>query len=727
MVRSAEARAAALDPGTTPEHSGTAGSVASPQPIELSRRMPRRRLLAAALVALVWGGCESRSGNIDDVRMRDADSEPENWLVHGGNLQEHRFSRLTQITDTNVSNLAPAWVFEFDTFRGQQSTPIVVDGVMYVTTAMSKVYALDAESGSLLWRFDPEVPGDQAHKPCCDVTNRGPAVYKGKVYVATIDGRLIALDAATGSVVWSVVTVDQSKMYSITGAPRVVHDKVIIGNSGGEFGVRGYVGAYDAATGELVWRFYLAPGDPAEGPDHAASDDIMETLVRPTWFGDKYWIYGGGANAWSDMTYDPELNLLYVGTGNGSPWNRTFRSDGRGDNLFVASIVALDPDTGRYVWHYQENPGESWDYNAVQPIILAEIPVEGRARKVLMHAPKNGFFYVLDRTDGKLISAESYVPTTWATGIDKTTGRPVEVPGSRYENAPFTIVTSAHGWYPFAYSPQTGLVYFPAVATGTEFRQPEKFEFIDGLMNHGADHRSFIPLLPVPTNAPPLGGSGQEFLLAWDPARQKEAWRVREAGFGVLTTAGNLVFQGRAREGVMGTLVAFAADTGREVWRRDTPNAILPGPVSYAVDGVQYIAAVGGARIFGGGVRAFLPQPGRVTAFKLGGTAKLPADPRPAPPIQPPAGVWSEPAIADGRASYDRVCRRCHGFNAKSQNVIPDLRRSGALTDAMLWKQIVHDGVLTARGMVGWSRFLTPEQVENVRGFVVEQAREAAR
>jgi quinohemoprotein ethanol dehydrogenase len=685
--------------------------------------VPRGFLHAAAafLAPLLFTltACERPAGDIDDERMLAADREPGNWLLHGGNLAEQHYSSLTGIHDGNVASLGPAWFFEFDTSRGQQSTPIVVDGVMYVTTAMSKVYAIRAATGELLWRHDPEVPGDSAWRSCCDVTNRGAAVYKGRVYVAALDGRLIALDAASGEEAWSVETVDRDSMYTITGAPRVVRDKVIIGNSGGDFGVRGYVSAYDAASGALVWRFYLVPGDPAKGPDNAASDPVMETLVRPTWSGDRYWRYGGGATAWNDMTYDPDFDLLYVGTGNGSPWNREYRSEGKGDNLFVASIVALDPDTGAYAWHYQQNPGESWDYNSVQPIVLADLVIDGTPRKALLHAPKNGFFYVLDRATGKLISAESYLPTTWASSIDVATGRPVEAPNARYENSPFRTVTSAHSWYPFSYSRQTGLVYFPVLASATEFRKDEDFRFVEGVPNRGAIARSFLPLVD---GAPP---TAREFLLAWDPARQKEAWRADGTGFGVLATGGNLVFQGHAREGVMGRLTAHAADTGRELWSYDTPNAILPGPISYSVDGEQYVAVVSGARIFTGFGPARVPQNGRVVAFKLGGTAKLPPDPDLASPIRSPEGEWPAEAVAAGERQYVFLCERCHGHQALNLNVIPDLRRSVMLSNEAAWKAVVLEGALIGKGMRGWRPLLDETGAENIRAYVAGQARKA--
>ncbi|MBN8829034.1 MAG: PQQ-binding-like beta-propeller repeat protein, partial [Sphingomonadales bacterium] len=329
---------------------------------------------------------------------------------------EQRYSPLEQINAGNIKDLRLAWALEPDPTRGQEATPIVVDGVLYTSTAWSKVVAVDAATGKQLWMFDPQNEGSKAAHACCDVVNRGVAVWKGRVFVGTIDGRLIAIDAKTGKKVWETVTVDQKKPYTITGAPRVVRDKVLIGNSGAELGVRGYISAYDTNTGKLVWRFYTVPGNPKDGPDGAASDEILEKLARPTWYGDNYWKLGGGGTVWDSIVYDKELNQLLIGVGNGSPWNHKWRSAGKGDNLFLSSILALDPDTGKYKWHYQINPGETWDYTATQQIMLADLKIDGKVRKVAMQAPKNGFFYVIDRTNGKFISAEPFAYQNCAEG-----------------------------------------------------------------------------------------------------------------------------------------------------------------------------------------------------------------------------------------------------------------------------------------------------------------------
>ncbi len=403
--------------------------------------MGTARYWSPALAALLLAGCgaaEPEAGNVTEARLLAADDDPDNWLSHGRTYDEQRYSPLEDINDGNVKDLSLAWAVEFDTNRGQEATPIVVDGVMYLTTAWSKVMAVDAATGKVLWKFDPQPIGAKGAHACCDVVNRGVAVWQGKVFSGTIDGRLIALDAATGEKLWDVVTVDQSKPYTITGAPRVVRGKVIIGNSGAELGVRGYVSAYDAESGKLVWRFYTAPGNPADGPDGAASDEAFARFAGKTWNGN-WWEMGGGGTVWDAIVYDPEFDQLLIGVGNGSPWNHRARSAGKGDNLFLSSILALDPDTGKYKWHYQVNPGETWDFTATQQITLADLTIDGKVRKVAMQAPKNGFFYVIDRSNGKLISAEAYAPQNWAERIDVATGRPVEKPEARFADAPFLI------------------------------------------------------------------------------------------------------------------------------------------------------------------------------------------------------------------------------------------------------------------------------------------------
>lgn len=655
-------------------------------------------------------GTFASAGRVDDARMLRGASEPENWLVNGGTFNGEHYSALDQVNVSTVADLKPAWSFDFDTSRGQESEPLVVDGVMYVTTAWSKVYALDAATGAELWTYDPRVPGESGAMACCDVVNRGAAVYHGKVFIGTIDGRLIALDAKNGAVVWSARTIEPGGRATITGAPRVIKNKVIIGNGGADMGARGYVSAYDTETGKPVWRFYLVPGDPAK-PDKAASDDTMAKLVRPTWSGD-YARYGGGGTAWNAIVYDAELDQLYIGTGNGAPWNPQYRTNRRGDNLFLCSIVALNPDTGKYIWHYQENPQEAWDYNSVMPMILTTLHIDGRARKVLLQAPKNGLFYVIDRTSGKVISAHPIVPVTWTTGVDLATGRPAEVPGSRYEAKPFMIrpgPAGAHNWQPMAFSPQTGLVYLGASENGMEIRsdtnfKPKPYLFNDGVLVDGK-------VLPP-----------KDYLLAWNPVTQREAWRVPQRGGGVLATAGGLVFQGRGTG--TGELAAMRASDGKQLWSFHMPNGVEAGAISYAVRGAQYIAVATGARLdlAAGALSAFAPQPGRLVAFRLNGTAKLPADPAPAPPPNPPSEAFTPAAVEHGRVLYRDTCTRCHGFDASSGNIVPDLRRSAVLTDKTAWAAIVHDGALTEAGMIGWSRWLSRADVEDVRAFVAHQA-----
>jgi quinohemoprotein ethanol dehydrogenase len=399
---------------------------------------------------------------IDDAALRKADERRGDWITHGRTYSETRFSPLNQINAGNIKQLGLAWSFDTDTTRGLEATPIIVDGVMYTTGSWSVVFALDARTGRQLWKWDPQVPRSFGYKACCDVVNRGVAVYKGKVYVGTLDGRLVALDADSGKPLWEVVTVDQSLPYTVTGAPRVVKGKVLIGNGGAEMGVRGYISAYDAETGKMAWRFYTVPGDPSKPFESPA----MERAAK-TWSGE-WWKIGGGGTVWDSMAYDPELDLLYIGTGNGSPWNREIRSSGTGDNLYLSSIVALKPETGEMVWHYQTTPGDSWDYTATQHIILADLDIGGRNRKVLMQAPKNGFFYVIDRKNGELLSAQAYVPISWAKEVDKQTGRPVENPGVRYKDSAAFIKPGplgGHNWQPMSYNPQTGLVYIPAQDT----------------------------------------------------------------------------------------------------------------------------------------------------------------------------------------------------------------------------------------------------------------------
>ncbi len=466
------------------------------------------------------------------------------WIKHGLNNAEGRYSELADINTKNVAGLSLAWFFDYPTNRGMETTPLERDGVIYSTGSWSMVYAHDAVSGKLLWLYDPEVPRDWALHACCDVVNRGVALQDNIVVFGTIDGRLVSLDASTGKLRWEVQTTDTSLPYTITGAPRIVNNRAIIGNGGAEYGVRGYISAYNIDDGKMAWRFYTVPGNPEKPFERPA----MERAAK-TWGGGPWWEIGGGGTVWDSMAYDESLNLLYIGVGNGAPWNREIRSPDGGDNLYLSSIVALNPDDGSYVWHYQTTPGDSWDYTATQHMILADIEIDGVERQVIMQAPKNGFFYVLDRKTGEFISAQAYGLATWASHIDPKTGRPIEADGVRYEDKPAPIFPAhygAHNWHPMSYNPDTGLVYIPAQDIPHVYAQDESFVHNPGFWNTGTDARAaLLPSDPVERQA--VVDMVKGHITAWDPVAQKERWRVTHEGpwnGGMLSTAGNLLFSG---------------------------------------------------------------------------------------------------------------------------------------------------------------------------------------
>jgi quinohemoprotein ethanol dehydrogenase len=663
---------------------------------------------------------------VDSSRILAADSEPGNWLSYGRTYSEQRFSPLAKINQSNIRNLGLAWFLDLDTHRGQEATPLVIDGVMYSTSAWSKVQAIDARTGKLLWQYDPKVPGKAGVKACCDTVNRGVAAHRGKLFLGTLDGRLIAIDAGTGAEIWSVVTVDQSKPYTITGAPRVIKDKIIIGNGGAEFGVRGYVAAYDTETGKQIWRFYTVPGDPSQ----PFETKELEQAAR-TWKGE-WWKSGGGGTVWDSMAYDADLDLLYVGTGNGSPWNQKIRSPGGGDNLFLSSIVALKPDSGAYVWHYQTTPGETWDYTATQHIILADLTINGQKRKTLMQAPKNGFFYVLDRTDGKLISAEPFAAINWASGVDLATGRPVENPEARYPDPakPFLAIPGplgAHNWHPMSFNPHTALVYIPTQDTGYVYVDDAEYQPRPIGFNVGID--MVAPTLPQdpPTKTAMLAGL-RGTLQARDPATQKVVWSVQHDSSwngGVLSTAGDLVFQGNA----LGEVVGYAARNGERLWNFDAQTGVVAPPISYEIDGEQYIAVVagwGGAMPITGGDAArkgaINVNRSRVLAFKLGAKEALPAPVQASALPTPPPRIKDADQIAKGKGAFLRSCAVCHGDAAVGAGVIPDLRHSAMIQSANAWKAVVIDGTLTDRGMVSFSPVLDASTAEAIRAYVIGRA-----
>ncbi|MGD9800363.1 MAG: PQQ-dependent dehydrogenase, methanol/ethanol family, partial [Parvularculaceae bacterium] len=523
---------------------------------------------------------------VDAAAIAAADETPGEWLSHGRTYSEQRFSPLDQISAETIGDLGLAWAFDLGLSRGIEATPIIHDGVMYVTGSWNVVHAINAKTGEPIWSFDPDVDKSRASVMCCDIVNRGVAIWGGKVFAGTMDGRLIALNAKTGAKIWDVNTIDASKPYSITGAPRVVKGKVLIGNGGAEYGVRGYISAYDANTGAMAWRFYTVPGNPADGFENPALEK-----AAATWNGE-WWKLGGGGTVWDSMAYDPDLDLLYIGVGNGSPWNQRIRSPGGGDNLFLSSIVALRPDTGDYVWHYQTTPGETWDYTATQHIILADVEVNGAPRKVLMQAPKNGFFYVIDRATGELLSAKNFVPVNWASGVDIKTGRPIENPDARWPGkAPFFQIPGplgAHNWHPMSYSPATGLVYIPAQQIPFAYGDVDEFKEKKGGWNTGAN--LLLGALPDDTaTAKALRAMLQGRLVAWDPVKQEERWAFDHFGpwnGGVLSTAGDLVFQGASDA----HFAAYDAANGKRLWRFFTQTGVVAAPVYYEIDGEQYIS-----------------------------------------------------------------------------------------------------------------------------------------
>jgi len=653
---------------------------------------------------------------VDDAALVAADGDVGNWLSHGRTYSEQRFSPLDEIDDGNVSELGLAWFFDLGTKRGIEATPIVVDGVLYTTGTWSTVFALDAATGEQLWKYDPEVPREKARHACCDVVNRGVAVHKGKVIFGTLDGRLIALEAATGLPVWETLTVDPERPYTITGAPRIVKGKVIIGNGGAEYGVRGYVSAYDAETGEQVWRFYTVPGDPSLPFESPALEAAAET-----WKGGEWWKVGGGGTVWDSLAFDPELDLLYVGTGNGSPWNRQIRSPGGGDNLYVSSILALRPDDGTLVWHYQSTPGETWDYTATQHMILAELELGGRTRKVLMQAPKNGFFYVLDRETGELLSAEPFVEVTWAEGVDLETGRPIEAATSRYADGELvTMQPSPHGghnWHPMSFNPETGLVYIPAQEIPYYYKHDPDFEYHPGAWNLGIDWT-------VADRFPREIVSGH--LLAWDPVAQKEVWRAQYTGpwnGGVLSTAGNLVFQGTAH----GTFAAYRASDGEPLFEASAGTGIVAAPVTYQVDGEQFVtvnAGWGGGFALAAGDAAAAAgtgeNRGRVLTFKLGGTEQLPESERLEAEVRAIPAELDAAQVELGQGLFARWCSVCHGAGAESGGVLPDLRKSRPEIYAELDKVVLR-GIYKSRGMPSFDAYLGEADVEAIRQYLLKR------
>lgn len=588
--------------------------------------------------------------------------------------------------------------------------------MIYYTDSWSVVHAVDADTGETIWSFDPETRRRFARWSCCGgPMNRGVAVYRGRVYTATFDARLVAIDAGTGREVWDVDTADYPSRIpcTISGAPLAAAGKVYIGNSGSEWDHRGYVTAYDAETGEKAWRFFTVPGDPSKPFENPELEQAAET-----WSGE-WWKLGGGGTVWNALTYDPDLHTVYVGTGNGTPWSRRIRSPGGGDNLYLSSIVALHPDTGRMKWYYQTTPGDNWDYTATQDMVLADMVVDGKPRKVIMQAPKNGFFYVLDRRDGHLLRAHPYGAMTWATHVDMETGRPVENPDVVWEEKPQWILpgnTGAHNWEPMAFDPTRGLMFIPTHDTPFFFALPEDYATTgvytprERSMNLGVARGAYRLKLIEESGEPP---EAKGFLKAFDPLTGETVWKVQNRTArigGVLSTAGGLVFQGDGS----GFLTAYASDSGDILWEFDTYGSIIAPPVSYQVGNTQFVAVVVGASYDYYDV-------GKIVAFALHADAELPVPPKRERAIPEQAAMTaSSEELQEGDTLYHRFCSSCHGYRARGYRNA-DLRiMSRAVHEA--FQAIVREGLLLDLGMDSFAEDLDEGEAELIRQYIISRA-----
>lgn len=670
------------------------------------------------------------SGVTDALIAQAPDSE---WLSYGRDYGEQRFSPLAQVSAENVAQLGLAWSADMDTARGQEATPLMHDGTLFVSTAWSMVKAYDAATGALRWSYDPKVPRETLIRACCDAVNRGVALYGDKLYVGTLDGRLVALDQKTGREVFSRVVVPNQTDYTITGAPRIVKGRVVLGSGGAEYKARGYIAAYDAQTGAEVWKFHTVPGNPAEGFDKdGVNKAAMEAAAR-TW-GGEWWKLGGGGTVWDSITYDPATNLILFGTGNAEPWNPA-ASSRTGDTLYTSSVVAVNADTGQYAWHYQETPEDRWDFDSDAQITLADLTINGQMRHVAIHAPKNGHVYVLDARTGQFLSARPFAPVNWATSLDPATGRPTINPEALYDKTgkPFIGLpgaAGAHSWQPQSFSPRTGLLYIPANIAGYPYAAAQGWQPSDIGFQTGID--GYVTAMPADTKARNGANAATTgALIAWDPVAQKEAWRVPLQSAwngGVLSTAGNLVFQGNAE----GQFVAYSADKGQQLWSFPAQSGIIAAPMTYAIGGEQYVAVMvgwGGVWDVATGVLArkgaATRNISRLLVFRLGAKGQLPPPPpMNSMPLDPPPGSGTPEQIAHGGQLFGRYCSVCHGDAAVAGAVNPDLRHSGALGSADAVKAIVIDGQLHDMGMVSFKSALRPEDAEAIRLYLIKRANE---
>jgi quinohemoprotein ethanol dehydrogenase len=681
--------------------------------------LTKSKLLAAAAAMLLITGC----GKSGPAQPEDGIGANANWTTVGGGTDEASYSRLTEITPDNVDKLGLAWAMDLPEEVTLEATPIAVDGTLYFSGGYAQVYAIDAASGKLKWKFDPQTWQRRPEKFNFGA-NRGLAYEDGRVFVAEMDGRVNALDAATGKVLWSSDSVPEGPQFMMnnsSGAPRTMNGKVIIGGAGADAGGRGFVTAFDAKTGKLLWRFFTVPGTPEENK----GDPAMEAAAK-TWGADFTKNGGGGGTVWNGMTFDPELNRIYIGVGNAGAYDPAVRDPGSmGDNLYTSSIVALDANTGKYVWHYQENPRDSWDYKATPNIVMATLNLEGKPRKVLLHAPTNGFLYVLDRQTGKFISAGATTFQNWAKGFDPETGRPIENPDIRYEKGrteiwPGTI--GGHNWQAMSYSPRTGLVYIPVHQVGALFSRDPADQTDDAV--------NIMGLVVKPIVKQP--GDGKGYLVAWNPVTQKEAWRVTHDHIwngGTAVTAGGLVFQGTAD----GFFNAYGASDGKELWRFNAGLGIIAAPMSYSVNGKQYVSVLvgwGGTSAAMSGVLdvgwKYGAQTRRLLTFAIGGTAKLPAEPgrdMKVNALDDPNLVLDEADVQAGKG-LSIACMSCHGAGFRGAGAPgPDLRESGIALRLDTFTQLLREGRME-NGMPEY-RWMSDQQIRQLHAYLRARAREA--
>ena len=668
-------------------------------------------------------------GDINTQRIINADKEPQNWLSHGRDYNEQRYSPLNKINKNTINKLELEWSIDMDTTRGLEATPIVDNGIMFVTSAWSIIYAINAKTGKNLWVYDPEVPKVWSKKACCDVVNRGAAVWKGFVFLATLDGRLLKLKAKSGEVVWEINTIiDRELDYTITGAPRIANNKIFIGNGGADMGgVRGYVSAYDTESGNLIWRFYTIPGDPSIPFEHEELNEAAKT-----WNG-QWWLMGGGGTVWNSIVYDPDFNQVYLGTGNGQPWNIEIRSPGGGDNLYLSSIVALDADSGEMKWYYQTTPEDKWDFTATQDIMLAEMNVDGEDKKVLMQAPKNGFFYVIDRENGELLRAHNYVPTNWATHIDLETGRPVINEDKDYIQKPEWVLPGSYGghnWQAMSYDPNLGLVYIPTHEVAGIF-VPIKgyYKMKPGTFNTGTDFYVNDAVATM-SGIPPVTGA----IKAFDPLTGETKWSVAHNHFwngGTLSTASGITFQGNSS----GRFVAYDSENGTILWSKEVQTGMIAPPITYEIDGEQYVAILAGDGGAGNSVgdnfgadkeiaAVLYGNEGRLLSFKIGGKSKLPVLERKNKiiPEQPLINASSEDILM-GEKLYSNYCGACHGAGVRGKTIV-DLRYLSK-DKHKNFNAIVLEGLLEENGMANFSNLINQKETDQIHSFIISTATKA--